>query len=227
MLGEQSRGGGIPPIIIPATVPVFPVLKGATFPIKRTPMWNTLHQEAISGQDNPIGLWTYNRWRYEIPFSAFNSGGTAFQALPAREWQTLAAFFNQVAGSSGMFQFHDDDDDTATGQLFGIGNGSTVAFPLVRTMTGAGGITWDELVYAPTTITSITVGGVPTAGYTVGTQGLITFNSPPAIGDLLTWTGTYNWLCRFDKDMMDFEKFMNNLWECKSVVFVTVKTQSK
>ena len=209
------------------TLPIFPTLKGATFPVKRTPIWSTLHQEAVSGQDNPIGLWTYNRWRYEIPYSGFNSSSIAFQGLPALEWQTLAAFFNQVQGSRLVFQFADPDDGAVTDQLFGTGDGTTVAFPLTRTMTGLGSVSWNEPVFAPVTITNVKINGTPTALYALGTQGLVTFNSPPALNALLTWTGSYRWLVRFDKDVTDFEKFMDRLWELKSISFTSIKTQSK
>ena len=207
------------------TLPIFPTLKGATYPAKRTPIWSTLHQEAVSGQDSPIRLWSYNRWRYEIPYSAFNSGPTAIQGLPALEWQALAAFFNQVNGSRLVFQFTDPDDNAVTDQVFGTGDGSTAAFPLTRTMSGIG-VSWNEPVFAPT-IANVKVNGAPTVLYTLGTQGLVTFNSPPAAAASLTWTGSYRWLCRFDKDVTDFEKFMNQLWECKAIVFATIKTQSK
>ena len=206
--------------------PIFPTLKGLTYPVQRTPIWHTLSQEAVSGQDNPIQLWTYPRWRYTLVFSAFNSGATAFQGLPAIELQALAGFFNTVAGRVTVFQFTDPDDGSVTDQPFGTGDGATVAFPLVRTMTGAGGVTYVEPVFAPT-ITNVKIAGSITALYTLGTQGLVTFNSPPGIGAALTWTGTFNWLCRFDADSIDFEKFFNKLWELKKISFTTIKTQSK
>lgn len=207
--------------------PIFPTLKGATYPVKRSPVWKTLHQEAVSGQDNPIPLWSYPRWMYEVPYSGFNSGGTAFQGLPALEWQALAAFFNIVQGSALVFQFTDPDDGSVTNQPIGTGNGIATAFPLVRTMTGSGGQTFVEPVFAPVIITNVEINGTPTGAYTLGTQGLVTFNSPPGVSAALTWTGTFNWLCRFDTDMADFSKFMNHLWEAKAIKFTTIKTQSK
>lgn len=206
--------------------PIFPTLKGVTYPVKRFPMWRTLHQESVSGQDNPIPLWSFPRWRYELTYSAFNSGASAFQGLPATEFQALAAFFNVVNGGASVFQYTDVDDGAVTNQLFGTGDGATVAFALSRTMTGAGGVTFNEPVFAPT-ITNVKIAGTPTGAYTLGTQGLVTFTSAPANGAALTWTGTFNWLCRFDEDSSQFEKFMNNLWELKSIRFTTIKTQSK
>jgi hypothetical protein len=404
--------------------PVLPTLKGASYPVKRIPMWKTLHQEAVSGQDNPIPLWSFPKWRYEVPYNAFNSGGTAFQGLPALEWQTLATFFNTVQGSALVFQFTDPDDGAVTDQLFGTGDGATVAFPLVRTMAGIGGAAFVEPVFAPVnpqisknadwqgkqlqyatartnvllqsntfsnaaygktncTVTSnsgtspdgtndawlwqrsstaaayifqgisgkpasalvytgsiyakpgtgnflalrladangsasvtfnvstgvislspttsgpwsgasasiiaaangfyrcsltaasstdtnlteywsgnsnnvtldgtdsvsnttilafgeqleqqniatsyiaTTIVAVTVTDYALGTQGLVTFSTAPLAAAILSWTGTYNWLCRFDADATDFEKFMNRLWECKALKFTTIKTQSK
>jgi uncharacterized protein (TIGR02217 family) len=206
--------------------PILPSLKGLTYPAKRYPIWRTLHQEAVSGQNNPIPLWSFPRWRYELVYSAMFSGAAAFQGLPAIELQALAAFFNIVNGSATVFQYTDPDDGAVTDQLFGTGDGSTVAFALTRTMTGAGSVTFNEPVFAPT-ITNIKISGTPTSAYTLGTQGLVTFNSAPAAAAALTWTGTFNWLCRFDEDTAQFEKFMNNLWELKTLKFTTIKTQSK
>lgn len=203
------------------TLPVFPTLIGLGFSVMRKPMWKRLSQESVSGQDNPIQLWSYPRWAYELTFSILRSDAVHL------EWQTLAAFYNLVMLGPGLvFQFTDVDDNSVTDQQFGTGNGTTSAFPLTRTMTGTGGIVFNEPVFAPT-ITSIKIAGTPTVAYTLGTQGLVTFTSPPGIGNALTWTGTYNWLCRFDDDVTDFEKFMSTFWKLGKIKFTTIKTQSK
>jgi|SRR5882672_2329765 len=209
------------------TVPTFPPLIGATYPVVKTPTWKTLHQEATSGQDNPIPLWSFPRWRISLPYEALNSSSAALQSLAALEMQGLAVLFNLVRGAALVFQFADPDDGAVTDQLFGLGDGATTAFPLVRTMTGFGGVTFSEPVFAPVAIASVKVAGTPTVLYTLGTQGLVTFNSPPAAAAALTWTGTFNWLCRFDDDAVDFEKFVNLIWQAKAIKFTTIKTQSK
>ena len=201
-------------------LPIFPTLKGIVFPVKRAPMFRTLHQESASGQDNPVELWTYPRWAYEVAYSFLRSDSVNL------EWQTLAAFFLSQRGSSRVFQFTDPDNGTVTAQPFGTGDGTTVAFPLVRTLTGLGGITFAEPVFAPTAQT-IYDNGVPTVLYTLGTQGMITFNSPPTAGHALTRTGTFSWLCRFDVDVADIEKFAYQFFELKKITFTTIKTQSK
>lgn len=206
--------------------PILPSFRFFVYPVKRSPLWKTMHQEAVSGMDNPIPLWSFNRWQYELGIELLVSTSVAFQNALAIEWQALNAFYNQLNGSFGVFQFTDPDDGSVTNQVFGTGDGTTTAFPLIRTMTGAGGFQWSEPVFAPT-ITNVKINGAPTVLYTLGTQGLVTFNSPPAAASSLTWTGTFNWLCRFDDDTMEFSKFMNGLWEVKSLKFTTIKTQPK
>ncbi len=207
--------------------PILPTFNFITYPATRSPIWRTLHQESVSGMDNPIPLWSFNRWMYDLPISLLNSKSVAFQNAVALEWQALNAFYNQLNGSFGVFQFLDTDDSSVTDQLFGVGDGTTVGFPLTRTMTGAGGFVWNEPVFAPVGTPVVKINGTPTVLFTLGTQGLITFNSPPAGGANLTWTGTFRWLCRFDDDNLDFSKFMSALWEVKSLKFTTIKTQSK
>ncbi len=202
------------------TLPVFPSLKGLSFPAKRTPKWSTLHQESVSGQDNPIQLWSYPRWAYELTFNILRSDNVNL------EWQELAAFYNLVGGSAGVFQFTDPDDNAVTNQQFGIGDGVTQSFPLVRTMTGAGSFSFVEPVFAPTSVTAY-INGVQNNGWTLGTQGMLNWIGVPPSGGVLTWTGTFNWLCRFDEDAAGFEKFMYQFWNFRSVKFTTIKTQSK
>jgi uncharacterized protein (TIGR02217 family) len=200
-------------------LPLFPSLKGVAFPVKRAPIFRTMSQESVSGMDNPIELWAFPRWAYELTYTVLRSD------IVNQEWQTLATFFLGQRGKSRVFQFTDPDDGSVTDQLFGVGDGVTAAFPLVRTLSG-GSFTFSEPVFAPT-ITNIKDNGTPTAAYTLGTQGLVTFNTPPTIGHSLTWTGTYNWLCRFDTDGADFQKFLSQFWELRKINFTTIKTQSK
>lgn len=202
------------------TVPVFPSLIGLGYAVARRPLFKTQHQEAVSGQDNPIELWTYPRWAFELTFNVLRSDAVNL------EWQTLAAFFLTQRGSSRVFQFTAPDDKAVTDQLFGTGDGATTAFALTRSLTGTGGVTFNEPVFAPT-ITNVKVSGTPTGAYTLGTQGLVTFTAAPANGAPLTWTGTYNWLCRFDDDAADFENFMSTFWRLGKIKFTTIKTQSK
>ncbi len=194
-------------------LPVFPSLPGISWPVRRSPMWKGVVQTAISGRESELGLWSYPRYQIEVPFQLLRAG------QQQQEWQTLLGFYNQVKASGAKtFLFADQYDGAVAGQDFGQGDGATTAFQLVRTLGG-----FDEPVFAPTGTPTVTVGGVATNAFTLGSTGVVTFTAPPAAGAQLAWTGAYSWICKFDKDQLDFENFMYNYWRAKSVTFTTVK----
>lgn len=193
------------------TVPVFPQLAVRGWPIKRTPIWKTVKQEAISGQETRQRLWTYPRWRYELTYDLLRS------ISGAQEWQAVVGLYNQVGGSAGAFSFTDASDNTATLQSFGVGDGVTTVFQLVRNLGG-----FVEPVFLPTSVTVLNSGTTVT-NYTTGATGALTFSTAPSPGASLQWSGTFDWLCRFDADEMEFQMDYQNIWSLKSCVFSTVK----
>jgi hypothetical protein len=45
------------------------------------------------------------------------------------------------------------------------------------------------------------------------------FDSAPADGTRLSWSGQFFFTCFFEDDMLDFSKFVATLWELKSLKF--------
>ena len=202
------------------TVPTFPSLAGIRFPVRRTPMWETDVQVTIAGKRTAYARRAYPQYAYELEYDFLRSDSVNL------ELQTLLAFYNTCQGRANLFQFNDPDDTTATAMSFGNGDGSTVDFQLTRTLTGTGGITWTDPVWCVSGTASIFVNGVlkSTPGdYSIGSTGLVTFVSAPPAGPTgaLTWTGAYNWFCRFDDDSATFAKFMQNLYELSKIKFST------
>lgn len=206
-----------------ASNPVFPStsLPGLGLPVVRTPLWMTLSQESLAGVDVPNQPWTYPRYRYSLHFE-FLRQGAAFQEL-----QNLMGFFSRMAGRYGVFQYDDPQDDaTPTDQAFGTGDSTTVAFQLVRTRGS-----FVEPVFAVNAVTNVKVATVlqGSSTYSVSNKGVITFTSPPANLSALTWTGTFMWFCRFDKDEVDFEMFTVSsgaggpLWGVSAMQWTTIK----
>ncbi len=198
------------------TVPVFPSLVGLTFPATRSPTWSTDKMTSITGRRNNLARFSYPVWGYELSYDVLRSD------ITNHEWQTLLAFYNRNYGPANVWQFTDPDDGSVTAQAFGTGDGVTTQFQLVRTMTGANPNSFVEPVWAPTAST-IYVNTILNAANTVSATGLVTFNVAPANGAALTWTGTYNWLCRFTDDSLDVEKFAANFWELRTIKFSTEK----
>lgn len=206
-----------------ASNPVFPStsLPGIGLPVIRTPMWQTMSQQSLAGVDVPNQPWTYPRYRYSLHFE-FLRQGTAFQEL-----QNLMGFFSRMGGRYSVFQYDDPQDDaTPTDQAFGTGDSTTVAFQLVRTRGS-----FIEPVFAVNAVTNVKVATVlqGSSTYSVSNKGVITFTTPPALASALTWTGTFLWFCRFDKDEYDFEQFTVSsgaggpLWGLSSMQWTTIK----
>lgn len=197
-------------------VPVFPSLPGFMFPVKRAVIWDTVKADALSGKRTRFANWTYPIYKYEIGFDFLRADPSLV------EWQTLEGFINSMAGAYGLFGFNDVNDNTATAQGFGQGDGTTTAFQLVRALGG-----FAAPVFLPVLsgglVTEIDVGGTPTTAYTVSPYGAVTFNTPPALGAALQWTGQFYQPCRFDEDVTGFSNDLKNWFSLPSLKFSTEK----
>lgn len=194
------------------SLPIFPSLPGLAYPVKRTVKWNGNKFDSLSGKRVRTSYQAYPTYAYDLRFEFLRSDSVRL------ELQQLLGFINSVQGGTGVWLYGDPDDNSAAAQQFGIGDGLTATFQLVRTFGS-----FTEPIFFPNLITNIAVNGSPTSAYTLGNLGQVTFTTAPALGVLLTWTGTFYWGCRFDDDVFDFEKFMLTLYETKSLKFSTEK----
>lgn len=193
---------------------VFPTLIGLAWNVTKTPIWSTRIQKAVSGREYRSAQYSIPLWKFKLIFDVLR----ASQQL--QEFQTLAGFFNARQGSFDTFLYADPNDQTIAAQQFGVGDGSTKTFQLVRTFGG-----YTEPVLALQAQPSVYVNGVlQVSGVSANTStAILTFTSAPAPGTLLTWSGSYYFRCRFMDDSIDFENFMRNFWQAKKVEFVSVK----
>lgn len=193
---------------------IFPSnLPGRTWPQTRTVLAppvvikTTPSRREFRARDSSVPLYLYS-----VPFS--------FLRLEAArpDWQTLMGFYNRVGGTFEDWLFDDRTDNTATNQLFGIGDGVTVSFQLARTLGG-----FLEPVYGLNGVPVITKDGNVIAPLSISATGAVTFATPPAAGTLLRWTGTFYWRCRFTSESLEFTKSYSNLYAAPKVEFRTVK----
>lgn len=198
------------------TTPTFPTLRGMTKPIGWKPIWSTQAESAFSGQDARFPNWSYPKYRVEIPFSYLRADSAE------TDWQTLLGFYNSVYGPANLFQFMFSEDggpnSGVTNQSFGTGDNTTTRFQLVRTLGG-----FSEPVFLPTGVPVIKVSGTPTLAFTIDAFGRVTFSVAPAAAAPLTWTGTWNWYCRFEDEDADFSNFAYKFWDLKKLSFTTQK----
>jgi len=183
---------------------VFPVLPGQTWPRIKIARTATMVRRA-NGRRYALSMQMYPTYVYRIPYGY----------LRKADLDTLAGFFRARRGRLDDFRFDDRDDNTALDQLFGIGDGATTQFQLVRALGG-----FVEPIYALNGAVVVKKDGV-TQSVTVSSTGLVTFGSAPAAAANLTWSGAFHWRVAFTKDEQEFEEFMRLLYVTKQVEFET------
>lgn len=192
---------------------VFPTLPGLKFGVRRRPQWSTTIKRAVSGREFRFSNAVYPTYLYRLQYEFLRDYRSGVDEL-----RSIEGFFNARGGAFDSFLWTDPDDNTATLQSFGTGNGSQTQFQLMRTFGG-----YSAPVYGPNGTPSIyRAGTLVTSGVTVSSTGLVTFTTAPTSGQALTWSGPYYIRVRFEQDAVDLEKFMFQLWELKQVEFRSV-----
>jgi len=117
----------------------------------------------------------------------------------------LISFFRMVRGKAIAFRYKDWLDYTAVGENIGTGDGVTTSFQLTKTYNfGVNGIDYIRKISKPVNGTVIIyVNGIQDNTVTIDyTTGLVTFNTPPASGAIITADFEFDVPCRFDTDQM-------------------------
>lgn len=201
----------------------FPTLSGLSYPVLRTPTFKTIEHESVSGVSTTQSPQAFAIYNYDLPFEFLQSiaGHT--------DLQTLMSFFQAMKGKGTTFHFNDPDDNAVTDQSIGTGDGTTTDFGLVRTM----GSVSDPIQDATAAGLVVKVSGVTQSlgtAYSLLTTsqygtiyGVRFAGGHVPVGDApVTATFSYNWLCRFNTDSAEFSKFMQYIWEAKSIPLRTV-----
>lgn len=203
---------------------LFPSLPGLSWSVKRIPQWRTIVQENASGMEVAAGLMAYPLWIWELTYDLLKSA-TIRPGQSYPDLQILLAFFNSQYGRIIPFLYEDSLDKAVFTQIFGTGDGSTTTFQLMRQLGG-----FYEPVFAPHGSVFVYhkegeewIEYTGTTDFTIDIYGLVTFETAPADGLQLAWSGMYYWLARFLEDASNFENFMNNLWQNKQITFRSVK----
>lgn len=182
---------------------IFPILPGQSFKVLKTPVFSTIVRTAASGRERRTQLWKYPKWKFNVRYEVIRDRG----GVSASELWYLYEFFCNQAGRFGSFQFFDPTDYQVTGAAFGTGDGATTAFQLQRPVRS-----FNEAIYEVYGTPTIYKNGTPTVLFTLGANGVVTFNTAPANGVALTWDGTFYYRCRFDVDEFKAAELMKQLW---------------
>ena len=193
----------------------FPASAGS---VHRRPTFDTIVATHPSGAEVRLALWQNCLWEFELSYDALASNA-AYPGAGNQTLQTLMGFYLARGGQRGTFLFIDPDFNAMVGQGIGAGDGTTIVFPFYRVVRRPGG-----------------AGQLGDGGRrdlprrrraAVGMDGQRQRRSPspppPASGVVISADFSYGFICRFLEDTLDFEEFMDNLWQLKSLKFRQVR----
>jgi len=203
---------------------IFPALPGLAWSVTKSPTFQTRIQRAVSGRELRALDYPYPLWQFTLVFDFLRDN----PAAGLDELRTLMGFFMLCQGAFGTFLFQDPSDDRVSGQQIGTGDTLRTVFQLQRTMgetlPGGGFL---EPILAPNVVSAVYLNGIiqDPAGYSVDSMtGLVTFNTAPGSGLIITADYSYYFRCRFVDDSYAFENFMFRLWQLKKLTFISVRS---
>lgn len=151
------------------------------------PEFNTLIKQLRSGRERRRSLWQYVKHRYVLPFA--NITDDAYL-------KHLKSVFLVCRGAAESFLVKDYSDYRADRAVFGAGDGVETSFDLYIVST-FGSASYARRIFYPVDPVFY-VDGTPTPA-TV-TDGVVTFDAPPANGSVLSWSGEFRVPVRFATD---------------------------
>jgi len=192
---------------------VYPDLPGVKPEQPRIPVFATKIQRSVSGAEARAAFQAYPLRRFALSYEFLRHGAE-------NELRILEGFFLARRGAWDSFLYLHPDDSAATDQALGTGNGTLTQFQIKRTYGYGADATFAEPVHNVAAITAVKLAGTPTVDYTVNATGLITFTSPVPSGQAVTWSGTFYYRCRFERDDMEFTRFLQDLYQAKKVELI-------
>jgi uncharacterized protein (TIGR02217 family) len=185
---------------------VFPTLPGQTFMVNKGPSWTTTVKKSASGRLVRGSLQAAPIWKFKVAYEYLRDRPPTQQEL-----QSLLAFFNAAQGQFANWYFLDPYDNAVTNQQIGVTDGVSTSYQLSRTVGGSSPTPFVEPVYGVVGVPQVFLNGVAaTAG--VGPFGTITFQTAPAAGQVVTWTGQFYFLCHFTQDDLQPAQMVKGLW---------------
>ncbi|MGH6840980.1 MAG: baseplate megatron protein TIM-barrel domain-containing protein, partial [Methylocella sp.] len=212
---------GVPPVPTPFS---FPSLPGLAYSVHKKPSFATRVASHVSGREVRLPYYAVTLYEFELTIEGLDSAGS-FPGLGVNSLQALMGLYLQCKGQSGTFLYTDPSDNTQAAFIAATpatGDGATTVFTLNRTL-GLGANVETEPVSWITGTPVVQDNGVAAGAFTVTAPNKITFAAAPLSGHAITATCTYAFNCRFLDDQVDFENFMNGLWQVQSLKFRSVK----
>lgn len=160
------------------------------------PEFRTTINEMRGGRERRNADWSQARHKFTVPYQNISDDG----------WSAVATMFYVCRGQLDCFLYRDRLNSQAQNTLFGVGTGALQTFQLSTLWNLMPGVSYQRDVYAlpddPDDLV-VTINGTPTTAFSIDRdRGLITFNTAPANGAVLRWSGTFDIWVRFNTDWL-------------------------
>ena len=196
---------------------VLPRLPGQGFVAEKTPVWSTTVRTNASGRQVRASQCASPTWRFKLSYAFLRDRVTS------AELAKLYGFFNVRQGQLGSFYYYDPGDNLVSGQQIAIADGITTTYQFTRTVSAGSPYAFTEPVYVLNGTPSVSVGGAPAQGFSIGEYGQLVFASPPAEGAAIAWSGSFLFWCRFSQDTVSPSQMVASLWSLDGLSFESVK----
>jgi hypothetical protein len=211
---------------------IFPIPPGNAsgaargWPIKKRPLFPKAIIQTPTNEvgETRIATGIYGFWQFEMTFPKLNSNFND----PTGYLAKVAGFFMSMQGSANSWLYDsavDNDNTIAAGApaQFGVGDGSTKVFQLVRPIGD-----YQDLIQNLNGTPVIYDAGAPLGagvGYSIDAKGVVSFTAAPLANHVLSWSGKYYYRCRFlsDDALDSLTNVFTNYWtlgqlEWKSII---------
>ena len=180
--------------------------------------------ELASGDEERNASWANSRRRYDVSYGIRRADDLA----------AVVAFFEARNGRLHGFRFRDWSDyrsgppsqtPSPLDQPIGTGDGTTTAFQLTKRYA-SGAQAWVRRIVKPVagTVRVARAGVEAVSGWSVdATTGIITFDTAPASGVLITAGFEFDVPVRFDTDRLDVTWDLDRLGSIASIPLVEVR----
>ena len=170
---------------------VFPTLPGLSWGIQKTPTWSTKIQKAVTGREIRISYMPAPMVKFSLPYDFLRDKMT--QQNPSgvyAELRQLMGFYLARQGSFDSFLYEDTTDNTATVQPFGLGDGGSTAFQLLRSFGSQFAEAIENVKEA-----IVYINGVEPTTTTYGSawnEGADTYPSPGSLAPLISYGSSWD-----------------------------------
>ncbi|MES2782192.1 MAG: DUF2460 domain-containing protein, partial [Pseudomonadota bacterium] len=177
----------------------------------------------LSGHERRNSSWSNARLSYDV--------GPGVRS--ENELGQLLSFFRARRGPAVGFRFTDPIDNSSNGmsgnpnmldQRLGLGNAVRTTFPLLKTYGADGQV---RRITRPVAATvSVAVNGVTATGWSLGTGGVVSFATAPAMGAVITAGYRFDVPVRFASDRIDVARATFGAGDMPNVPLIEIREAS-